>query len=112
MTDVALLQEHFIKMVEHALEDVYVEATNFPFECNVLDCGKESWTVLGNNHEDDTVYRLDFQIGGEIVGHVDWEIGVGMNSYDFPEATSDIFFTLAGAILSWQSEAMYIDLNQ
>lgn len=101
---IQFFEEAFVRSVDVAINEV-AEAT----------CGKpgnrcvqmNSYKIeLGASDRDNhtlTFYNAD----DKIIAYVDYEMGVGITGYDLGDVQEDMYFELAGCLLTWQCEVMY-----
>lgn len=106
-TKLILLEQSLVSMLDHCMGEAWVECgDNLPDVVvhNLVD-GHLTWTVHGQATTE-LHYRVDFMFTDDDVCFVEWEQGVGIQSYAFPNPTEERFFIMAGMALAFQSNVL------
>lgn len=99
-----LYEDAFVRQVDVAINEVaeatngnpgprFIEANSYKIEFSSVD--NVNHTLVFYNSDD------------KIIAYVDYRMGVGIVGYDLADLDEQMYFDLAGCLLSWQCEVMY-----
>jgi hypothetical protein len=101
---IQFFEEAFIRSVDTAINEVAeatygkpgtpcVKLNDYVIELCASDRDNHTLTFYGSDHK--------------IIAYVDYEMGVGITGYELAGVQEDMYFELAGCLLTWQCEVMH-----
>ena len=106
MSKLELMEASFLPMAEYCLCEARIECeSELPAVAvyNEIN-GVLNWTLDGRMTEEG-LYRLEF-IFEDTTYHLEWEPGIGIETYSFPVPTEERFFSMAAMMLAFQSDVL------
>lgn len=99
-----LYEDAFVRQVDVAINEV-AEATNGNPGPRFIEANRYKIQFSSVNNVN---YTLVFYDGDDkIIAYVDYRMGVGITGYDLADLDEQMYFELAGCLLTWQCEVMH-----